>query len=173
MAKNQGNLEAGISPEALEAAIAGSARATPSVSDQEFEALKLQVAMLIKQAADKDKIIADLSAVAADTCVASVSHATTKARYAIIVDEGRDQHDEPGVFVSVNGRAYQLKRGVTCEVPPEILEALDHAVIDKHIPVTDANGMPNGTITRASRRFPYQNRGKVVDENGERIATFQ
>ena len=31
------------------------------------------------------------------------------------------------VFVSVNGRSYQLKRGVELEVPTEVAEVLEHS----------------------------------------------
>jgi hypothetical protein len=31
------------------------------------------------------------------------------------------------VFVSVNGRRYQIQRGVEVEVPPEVAEVLEHS----------------------------------------------
>lgn len=171
MAKNHGNQDAGITPEALEAAIVGMEVPTQvAISAEEFAAMQAQVAMLIKQHAEKDKLIADLSA--APGVPSSISHASTKERWAIVIDEGHEQHDEVGVFVSVNGRSYQVLRGQVAEVPPEVLEVLNHAVIDKHIPQKDASGMPNGTITRPSRRFPYRKLGKAVDREGVRIQTF-
>lgn len=39
-------------------------------------------------------------------------------------DNGKYQGD---MFVSVNGRNYQLKRGVEVEVPAEVAEVLEHS----------------------------------------------
>lgn len=142
----------------------------------ELEAMKKQIALLIKQNAEKDEVIellsADSKAIDKDDApgTANFSHASTKARYAIVIDESSQPQDAQDVFAAVNGRPYVMQRGVVVEVPPEVVEVLDHAILLKHIPVVDAHGMPNGTITRAVRRFPYRNHGMVVDAAGKRIA---
>jgi hypothetical protein len=101
--------------------------------------------------------------------VASASQASTKARYAIIVEEGNEQHSLPFVPVQVNGRAYQITRGQRVEVPPEVIGVLENAVVNKSIPQVDANGMPAGIITRPMRRYPFQNLGLAIDANGKRL----
>ena len=70
----------------------------------------------------------------------------------------------------VNGRAYQIERGKRVEVPFEVVHVLENAVINKTIPVEDERtGLPNGHIVRPMRRFPFQNLGKVIDANGNRL----
>ena len=101
--------------------------------------------------------------------VASASQASTKARYAIIVEEGSDQTSLSYVPVQVNGRAYQITRGKRVEVPPEVVGVLENAVVNKSIPQTDATGMPAGIITRPMLRFPFQNLGLAVDARGKRL----
>lgn len=105
--------------------------------------------------------------------VANASRASTKARYAITLEEARDSADAVEVFVQVNGRAYQIKRGLIVEVPPEVVNVLNDAVIDKTIVTMDARGMPEGFITRKARRFPFTLHGKTIDESGTRIRTIQ
>ncbi len=94
----------------------------------------------------------------------------TKERFRVIIEEGRDANDSPEVFLSVNGRGYQIKRGYPVDIPPELIEVLDHAVIDKHIPVIDENsGVTTGSIIRQARRFPYTNMGRSIDADGNRL----
>lgn len=64
------------------------------------------------------------------------------------------EQDGPGggddVFVSVNGRGYQIKRGVEVDVPPEVVEVLNNAVITTFEPQKD------GTVReRDVRRFNF------------------
>ena len=86
---------------------------------------------------------------------ATVSHASTKDRVSIIINESDKPEDLNEVFVAVNGRAYQIQRGIPVPVPPEVVHALDNAVIDKAIQQYE-NGMPAGIILRPSKRYPYQ-----------------
>lgn len=99
---------------------------------------------------------------------ANESHPSSKVRYAIMIEEGRDDNDMNPVYVGVNGRGYSIKRGQIVEVPKEVLSVLDTAVESRSTPRTDANGIIAGFNTREARRFPYRNYGKIVDENGER-----
>lgn len=87
---------------------------------------------------------------------ADVSSASTKDRVSIRVNESERPEDNNEVLVGVNGRAYQIKRGVEVAVPPEVVHALENAVIDKAIPQFTDNGMPNGFILRPTRRFPFE-----------------
>lgn len=87
---------------------------------------------------------------------ADVSSASTKDRVLIRVNESERPEDNNEVLVGVNGRAYQIKRGVEVAVPPEVVHALENAVIDKAIPQFTDNGMPNGFILRPTRRFPFE-----------------
>ena len=42
----------------------------------------------------------------------------------LFIDNGRYKGD---LFVSVNGVNYQIKRGVTVQVPPEVAEVIQHS----------------------------------------------
>jgi hypothetical protein len=100
--------------------------------------------------------------------VANESHSTDNERWAIVVEEARDEHEINPVFVGVNGRGYYMRRGEVVEVPREVLVALDNAVETRAIPVLK-DGQPAGVQTRSARRFPYRNYGKVVDAQGNRL----
>ena len=103
--------------------------------------------------------------------VATASSAASKERYAIIVEEGTEANSDKTITPQVNGRAYQIERGKRVEVPFEVVHVLENAVINKTIAVEDERtGLPNGHIVRPMRRFPFQNLGKVIDANGNRIA---
>ena len=52
-------------------------------------------------------------------------------------------------FISINGHAWQIPRGVPVKVPEEILEALDNAVQTVYEQVDKA------MVPREVRRFPY------------------
>ncbi len=71
-------------------------------------------------------------------------------RVRVILDEGGEQ-DLPYVFISLNGVAYKVQRGVEVELPVELLEILDHAVMT--VMVKDQN---NRYTPRKIMRFPYR-----------------
>lgn len=54
----------------------------------------------------------------------AVKKETDKVSIKLFKDNGKYQGD---LFVSVNGRNYQLKRGVEVEVPAEVAEVLEHS----------------------------------------------
>lgn len=99
---------------------------------------------------------------------ANESTAASKERFAIIVEEGRDENDMNPIYVGVNGRGYSIRRGEVVEVPAEVMNVLNDAVEVRSIPV-ERNGQPAGITTREARRFPYRNFGKVVDADGKRL----
>jgi len=66
----------------------------------------------------------------------------------IFEQEGSDGGQD--VCVSVNGKAYQIKRGVEVEVPPEVVHVLDSAVVTVFEPLKDG-----GYQSRDVKRFNY------------------
>lgn len=71
-------------------------------------------------------------------------------RVTIMLEEGDEHSDAQDVFVSVNGKPYVMQRSVWIEVPVEVVEVLNNAVIDRQVKVGD-------TITiRPSKRFPFR-----------------
>ena len=56
---------------------------------------------------------------------------------------------EGDVFVSLNGYAYQIPRGVPCSVPVEVIEILQNA---KQTTYTQT---PTGVVERTVQRFPF------------------
>lgn len=134
-------------------------------STAEVTALQEQVRQLIEQ----NQALAAARNANLEDDRASERGAASKERFGLIIDEGHDQNDISEVPVQVNGRAYQIKRGQYVEVPKEVISVLNDAVVDKAVASFDAMGMPNGIRMRASRRFPYQNFGLVIDAAGKRV----
>lgn len=133
----------------------------------DVEALKARIREL-EQANQAQRAVADVEE--KDVGVATASSASTKERYAIIIEEGAEANAIKRVPVQVNGRAYLIERGKRVEVPPEVVHVLENAVVDKSISVEDERtGLPNGIVVRPTRRFPFQNLGKVVDADGNRL----
>jgi hypothetical protein len=54
-------------------------------------------------------------------------------RVKIIISESDGDDGQADVFLSVNGKAYTIKRGFEVEVPPEVVEVLEHAVTTKMV----------------------------------------
>lgn len=102
---------------------------------------------------------------------ANPSQATTKARYAIMLDEAHDSTDMSDVGVGVNGRWYVYKRGEPVECPPEVLEVLDHAIYFRSVAIIDERtGLPNGLAEpKKIRRYPYQKFYQTIDAYGVRV----
>lgn len=74
----------------------------------------------------------------------------------IIIHEQEGDTGREAVFVSVNGVAYQIPRGIVCAVPVEVLHVLDNSVQKIY------ESLPNGeTRERTLRRFNHQNNGKL------------
>lgn len=139
------------------------------------EAQTEEIARLTKmigelQAANASALDVEVSAPA----TGNANRASSKERWAIIIDEGNDSTELSFVPVGVNGRVYQIQRGRVVEVPIEVLGVLDHAILEKAVTTVDnVTGMPNGSNTRKVRRFPYQKLGKAIDITGTRVQTFE
>lgn len=73
-------------------------------------------------------------------------------RVKIIIAEGEGEENQGDVFVSVNGKAWQIKRGFEVEVPQEVIEVLDHAVTTKMTQNLDTQEMYYKNVPR----FAYQ-----------------
>lgn len=96
---------------------------------------------------------------------ATVSQASTDRRVVININESDDPQDLNEVPVQVNGRAYQIQRGRDVPVPPEVVVALENAVIDKAIPMKDDTGIIRGFTLRPTKRFPF----RIVDEDSMKL----
>jgi len=152
------NVGAGVDPEVLDQPVA-----------DELAVIKAKMAALMEENAKLREVSAQ-AAEEGDAGEANASRSANKERYAIIIDEGVEQNSLTSVPICINGRAYLILRGRRVEVPYEVIEVLEHAVIDKSIPQNDANtGLPNGILVRPMRRFPFQNYGMVVDATGTRL----
>lgn len=147
------------------------AKALAAHTDPEVERLKEHIRALEaeKAAAEAKQAASQLADHHNRPGVANESHASTLTRYAIVLEDARDANEINPVPVSVNGRAYQLKRGVRLEVPPEVVNVLNDAVTERSIPVVGEEGILSGMTTRKARRFPFMLIGKAVDETGKRL----
>lgn len=96
---------------------------------------------------------------------ATVSSASTKDRVTININEAQNPFDPVDVQVQVNGRMYQIKRGVDVGVPPEVVHALDNAEIGRARQKIDEKGMPAGVEFTPAKRFPY----RIVDADSMQL----
>jgi len=71
-------------------------------------------------------------------------------RKRIIISESENANDV-NVFVSVNGYAYNIRRGVEVEVPVSVLHVLDNAVESRIVKTAEGNH-----TLKSYQRFPYQ-----------------
>jgi hypothetical protein len=74
-------------------------------------------------------------------------------RVALLIHEQDGLAGSDDVFVGVNGRGYQIKRGVEVLVPPEVVEVLNNAIITHFEPDKDG-----GMRERSVRRFNFSTR---------------
>lgn len=157
MSESKINSGAGIDESLLEPAPAPA----PSIDSDEVKKLKAQIANLMQV----NKMLAN-AAIADES---NMSEASGKERFGIIIDEGLEQQALTEVPVGVNGRVYQIVRGMYVEVPKEVISVLNDAVEAKAVSSFDANGMPAGITMRNMRRFPFQNYGMAIDADGNRV----
>ena len=96
---------------------------------------------------------------------ANVSSASTKDRVVININEAQNPFDPIDVPVQVNGRSYQIRRGVDVGVPPEVVHVLENAEIGRAKQKMDDRGMPAGVEFVPTRRFPF----RIVDSESMRV----
>lgn len=101
---------------------------------------------------------------------ANQSQASSKERWAIVIDEANSETENSEVFVQVNGRAYQIQRGVEVHVPPEVVNVLRDAVIGRSEQTFDEFGRPKGIRVREAPRHPFRVIRKVCDKDGNPTA---
>lgn len=145
--------------------------ATAGISESPEEELqRLRAKLLETETANAElrRINAEKQLVDQHKNTANESHASGKERFAIAIDEARNDNEIDPVQVQINGRLYLIKRGNIVEVPMEVIGVLNTAVEDRAIPKVDAQGNPNGYDVRRARRFPFQNFGKTVNADGTR-----
>lgn len=95
-----------------------------------------------------------------DAAEANVTHASKFPKIRVIFNESNIPSDLNEAFFSVNGRAYQVIRGVEVSLPPEVLEVADHAIIDQ------VRQRKDGTLYMVpTKRYPYQ----IQDSEGHRV----
>jgi len=158
---------------AFSAAQAGTSRPAVRATTETFG--ETELARLTRLVTEQAKMIEQLTAKAAKTPVvderttANESRASTKKRIRILVEESQNDGDPEYVDVFVNGRGYRLRRGYEVDVPPEVVEVLDHAIEERMIPLKDSRGMPNGYTVRRMRRVPYRHMGIAMDEKGNKL----
>jgi hypothetical protein len=95
-----------------------------------------------------------------DPTYCNVTRASAFPRVKVVIDESQNPSDPSRALVIVNGRAYDIQRGIETDLPPEVVEALENAVADKVFQSAD------GEIhTRPTKRFPF----RIQDEEGQRV----
>ena len=75
--------------------------------------------------------------------------ATKPSRVKVIFHNQDGDLGKGDIFVSVNGYAYQIKRNEPVDLPPEVIEVIDNAVI------THMERVDGVDTTRDLQRFPY------------------
>ena len=142
------------------------------VSSVEVKIVEAQEAEIKRLQALIEEMKAATEAARVDENSATMSRASTKERWAIIIDEG-DNQEMSSAPIGINGRVYLIMRGRVAEVPPEVLDVLDHAILDKSSTIFDeTTGMAAGNRIKKVRRFPYQKLGMAVNAAGERLQKF-
>ena len=101
--------------------------------------------------------------------VANQSQASSKERWAIVIDEANSETENHEVFVQVNGRAYQIQRGQEVHVPPEVIDVLKNAVIGRSQQMFDEFGRPKGIQVREAPRHPFRIIRQVCDKDGKPV----
>lgn len=149
------------------------ASATPTPADDAIRLLteKLRQATEAQAAAEARALAAEERAeTVAAGGTANQSQASSKERWAIVIDEGHSETENHDVFVQVNGRAYLIQRGLVVNVPPEVVSVLKDAVVGVSRQEYDEFGRPKGISVRNAPRHPYRVIGMVIDKDGKPVA---
>lgn len=139
-----------------------------ALSDEQIAAQKAVIVALEKKKAEAEERAERASP------DANLSRSSSKERFRIMIYESREKSDSKEVPVGVNGRAYQIKRGVQVDVPQEVVSVLSDAVIGQGVPIVDERtGIEAGVEYINAARFPFQMLGKSVDAEGNFLAGFE
>lgn len=139
-----------------------------ALSDEQIAAQKLVIAALEKKKQEAEERAERASP------DANLSRASSKERFRIMIYESREKSDAKEVPVAVNGRAYQIKRGVQVDVPLEVVSVLTDAVIGQGVPIVDdRTGIEAGVEFVSAARFPFQMLGKSIDAEGNYLSGFE
>ncbi len=145
----------------------------PAEASPQDEAIRILTEKLREQtqalaAAEARAAAAETAAeeAAASAASATMSQASSKERWAIVIDEASSETENHEVFVQVNGRAYQIQRGVVVHVPPEVVNVLRDAVVGVSRQEFDEFGRPKGISVRNAPRHPFRVIKKVTDKDG-------
>lgn len=93
------------------------------------------------------------------------SNASTKARWRVVVARAADPREGSEIKVGVNGRIYQVQRGVAVDLPPEAVLALADAVMSTAI----RNADDQIVGWHDAPRLPFQILGQSVSEDGTKL----
>jgi hypothetical protein len=96
-----------------------------------------------------------------DAADAAPPVAAAVAKRVRIILEDNPNIPPNGQFFGVNGRTYMLQTGVPVDVPPELIDVLDHAV--ETVPVVD-NLTKRVIGHRSKHRYPYRRVGLGGDD---------
>ena len=148
------------------------APAAPTPADDAIRLLteKLRQATEAQAAAEARAVAAEERAESVAGTTANQSQASSKERWAIVIDEGHSETENHDVFVQVNGRAYLIQRGLVVNVPPEVVSVLKDAVVGVSRQEYDEFGRPKGISVRNAPRHPYRVIGMVIDKDGKPVA---
>lgn len=92
--------------------------------------------------------------------------ASTLVRWRVLLARSGNAADPAFHCVQINGRNYQIRRGQTVDVPPEVVLVLDQAV--HSLPIVD----PDSSRVlgyQDAHRVPYQVMGLAIDHNGNQL----
>jgi hypothetical protein len=139
-----------------------------ALSDEQIAAQKAVILALEKKKAEAEERAERASP------DANLSRSSNKERFRIMVYESREKSDPKTVPVGVNGRAYEIKRGVQVDVPQEVVSVLTDAVVGQGVPIVDERtGIEAGVEFVSAARFPFQMFGKSVDSDGQFLPGFE
>ncbi len=68
----------------------------------------------------------------------------------------KTEQEKGDVYIAVNGHNYLIQRGQEVEIPEDVLQVLDHAVIEEYVQKRSPDGEGYTMEKVEVKRFPYQ-----------------
>lgn len=111
-----------------------------------------KVTTLDDSAALADEVVAAPKATRAAKAIKGANHdsALSGNKRILTIHQTNDEGGELDVFLSINGYAYQIKRGEPVEVPEEVVEVLKNAKQELM-----SFGQGGQVIVRETPRYPF------------------